>query len=73
MGVDIQIFTAVGSNTWTKPTGAQTTEVFLIGAGGSGGSGRCAALGGVGGGGGAQGGGISRMLFLSSIWGRPKQ
>lgn len=47
---DTQIFT--GSGTWTKPSGAKTIEITLIGGGGGGGH-YTAALGGGGGGGGA--------------------
>lgn len=55
---DVQLFSATGSSTWTKPAGAKLIEVTLIGGGGGGGSGRKGATGatrrgGNGGGGGA--------------------
>lgn len=57
--VDVQSFVTVGANTWTKPTGAKTVEVIVIGAGGGGGSGRqglagTVRTGGAGGGSGAR-------------------
>jgi hypothetical protein len=53
----VDIFTTTGGGTWTKPTGATSIKVHLIGGGGGGGSGRCGAdstvrTGGAGGGGG---------------------
>jgi hypothetical protein len=52
---DIQYFTTVGTATWTKPSGAVTTDVILMSGGAGGGSGRRGAAGTVrcGGGGGA--------------------
>jgi hypothetical protein len=54
---EVNIYTS-GNNTWTKPTGAKTVEVHVIGGGGGGGSGRRGATGNTrnGGGGGAGGG-----------------
>lgn len=54
---DVQTFTSNG--TWTKPTGMNQANVFLISGGGGGGGGRCGAagslrIGGAGGGGGAR-------------------
>lgn len=49
--IDIQTFTVDG--TWTKPTGAKTVEVIVIGAGGSGAGGAGSGGAGTGGAGGA--------------------
>lgn len=38
-GVNIQEFTTVGSNTWSKPTGGTLTCFQIVGAGGGGGAG----------------------------------
>lgn len=56
--VDIQTFTAVGLNSWTKPLNALLTTVLCVGGGGGGGSGRRGAAGSsrFGGGGGGAGG-----------------
>lgn len=37
---DVQTFTAIGANTWTKPAGAKTVSIYLQPSGGGGGSGR---------------------------------
>lgn len=65
---DVQYFTASG--TWTRPTGAVTTEVTLIGGGSGGASGAFQSAGtNAGGGGGGAGGGWSRQQFSSSTLG----
>jgi hypothetical protein len=67
---DVQIFTATGANTWTKPASAKHVYVYLVGAGGGGGGGRRGAAastrtGGAGGGGGA----FTTAAFPASILG----
>ena len=64
----IDTFTASG--TWTKPIGAKSVRVFVVGAGGGGGGGSYNTTNpwGVGGGGG-QGGGLSELSFPASILG----
>lgn len=67
---DVQVFTATGSNTWTKPSGAIWVEVICIGGGGGGGSGRRGADGSVRcGGGGGGGGGYSKVTLNASLLG----
>src|SRR5581483_3181472 len=66
--VDIQIFT--GNGTWTKPAGAKSVLVQLIGGGAGGGSGRRGAAGTVrGGGSGGAGAGIAEKTFPASVLG----
>lgn len=66
--VDIQVFTSDG--TWTKPAGAKSVHVQLIGAGGGGGSGRKGAVGTARAGGrGGGGGGWGEITFPASIIG----
>ncbi len=60
---DIQVFTTPGG-TWTKPAGAQTVWVRMIGAGGGGGSGRKGAGGSDRGGGGGGAGGAMNETWL---------
>ena len=68
--VDVQIFTATGANTWTKPTGGKWTEVILIGGGGGAGSGRRGAASTVrAGGGGGQGGAGTKWGFQAALLG----
>jgi len=63
--VDIQTFTTSGADTWTKPSGAKSVEVWCFGAGGGGGSGSGDA-GNAGGGAGASGGGLAYAKFVAS-------
>lgn len=69
---DVQIFTATGANTWTKPSSPKTVQVILIGGGGGGGSGRVDAAGdgnpACGGGGGA-GAGFTRATYSAALLG----
>lgn len=67
---DVQVFTIVGANTWTKPAGAKSVSIIAIGAGSGGGSGRKGAISSVrcGGGGGA-GGGFAHITLPASILG----
>ncbi len=66
--VDIQVFTSDG--TWTKPAGAKSVHVQLIGGGGGGGSGRKGAVGAIRcGGGGGGNGGTAFMTFNASVLG----
>lgn len=55
--VDIQVFTTVGTSTWTKPAGAKAVELFVIGGGAGGGSGCSSPTGTAASGGGGGGGG----------------
>ncbi len=65
---DVQIFAE--SDTWTKPSGAVSVDVHLIGGGGGGGSGRVSGGGTLAcGGGGGGGGGYSFDTFLASALG----
>ena len=49
--VDVQVFSAASSTSWTKPSGAKVVEVTVIGGGGAGGSGTANANSSGGGGG----------------------
>ncbi len=65
--VNIQIFTATGANTWTKPSGAKAVYVVCVGGGGGGGGANGTAAGAArnpGGGGG--GGGRAEKWFVAS-------
>jgi hypothetical protein len=57
----VDVFTTVGTNTWTKPDGAKAVTVYAIGGGSGGGSG-CASNAGTAAGGGAGGGGGARTF-----------
>jgi hypothetical protein len=64
---NIAWFTATGSNTWTKPSGAQSVDVVLLAAGGGGGSGAIEASGtAASGGGGGGGGGMLQRSFAAA-------
>ena len=67
--VDVQVFTAAGAGTWTKPTGFTPSfvEVIMFGAGGGGGAGASLATAVVAkGGGGGGGGAYNRRTFRAS-------
>ena len=66
---DVQVFSAVGSNTWTKPSGKTMVYVLAIGGGGGGGAGRRGAAGTIrsGGAGGAPGGYSDNWLPASAL------
>lgn len=67
---DVQIFTATGGSTWTKPIGAKSVYVIVYGGGGGGGAGaKGAAANARCGGGGAAGGGYSFTTFAASVLG----
>jgi hypothetical protein len=66
---DVQIFTTIGTTTWTKPTGAKFVYVICIGAGGGGGGGAAGTVstlntGGCGGGGGSV---VSKFITASDL------
>jgi hypothetical protein len=66
----VDIYSTVGSTTWTKPSWAVTVEVILIGGGGGGGSGRKGATNTVrGGGASGSGGAYSNLTFRASYLG----
>ncbi len=68
--VNIQVFSAAGNGTWTKPAGATTVSVVCVGAGGGGGSGRRGATGTIrGGGGGGAGGAWTMQTFPAALFG----
>jgi len=64
---DVQIFTTDG--TWTKPTGAKSVEVVLVGSGGGGGGGAFGNINNEKGGGGGGGGAVVIGTFPASILG----
>lgn len=66
---DVQVFSTVGSNTWTKPSGKTMTYVLAIGGGGGGGAGRRGAAGTIrsGGAGGAPGGYSDNWIPTSAL------
>lgn len=67
-GFDVQLFDV--DSTWTKPPGAQSIKVYLLGAGGGGGSGRKgAALSARSGGAGGGGGGLAIAIIPASSLG----
>ena len=61
LGPDVQVFTATGAFTWTKPAGAKLVRLLMWGPGGGGGGGRRGAAGTVRQGGGGGGGGAFTM------------
>src|ERR1019366_3507816 len=65
----VNLYTAVGTATWTKPTGAVVTEAFVLSGGAGAGSGRRGAVGTVrcGGGGGAGSPLVSRKFVTSDL------
>lgn len=61
---DVQVISATGDTTWTKPANAKLVYVWLCGGGGAGGSGeKNTSAGNAGGGGGGGGGGVSYAWF----------
>jgi hypothetical protein len=64
--VDVQVFTATGAGTWTKPAGAKWVQVICIAGGGGGGSGRKGAAATIRCGGGGGGGGGYSEIFLNA-------
>ena len=62
----VQLATATGSYTWTKPAGAQVVDVILCAAGGGGASGAIAITGNAGGGGGGGGGALAVRSFAAA-------
>ena len=62
----IDVFTTVGTATWTKPTGAKSVHIQCIGGGGGGGAGRASASGTAAGGGGGGGSGARSFMFLDA-------
>lgn len=67
--VDVQVFTTTGANTWTKPAGAKSVTVIVIGAGGGGGSGSRGTTGVRSGGAGGGAGGYSEANFNAAVLG----
>lgn len=67
---DVQVFTTVGGNLWTKPAGANVVSAILVGAGGGGGGGRKQATSNTrAGGGGGGGGGLTMITWPASAFG----
>jgi hypothetical protein len=65
---DVQIFTTTGSTNWTKPTGAKSINIQLLGGGGGGGGGRKnITLTNRSGGGGGGGGGYLNVTIPASL------
>lgn len=66
-GIKVDVYSAAGSYTWTKPAWANEVDVYCIGSGGGGGSGRKGATSTLRQGGGAGGGGgLAQQTFRAS-------
>ena len=67
-GPKIDIFTTLGTSTWTKPIGAKVVHVTLIAGGGGGGSGRLGGSGTSASGGGGGGGGARTIIEIDAAF-----
>lgn len=69
-GVNVQSFIGAGTYTWTKPSGANVVNIYLIGGGGGGGSGCKGASGALlGGGSGGGGAGYAARMMPAAVLG----